>query len=206
MSIPDANQIRDIPGQLLTLRRLTLSDAPLLWKSANDDTETIFRWYTHPVPTQEAMEAWVKKALEEEAVGQSIAFTTVVNATGEIAGSTRFMEIDRSHRRVQIGSTWLAPKFQRTGVNTEGKYLMLRTAFEDWKCRRVELRTDSNNAASRAAILSIGAKEEGTFRNHQIRHDGSTRHSVYFSIIEEEWPEVKQALERRMQKRIRAAV
>jgi RimJ/RimL family protein N-acetyltransferase len=116
------------------------------------------------------------------------------------------MEIDRIHRRLQIGGTWISPRFQRTGINTEAKYLMLRTAFEEWRCRRVELRTDSNNAASRAAILRIGAKEEGTFRNHQIRHDGSTRHSVYFSIIEEEWPEVKASLERRMQARTRAAV
>jgi RimJ/RimL family protein N-acetyltransferase len=116
------------------------------------------------------------------------------------------MEIDRPSRRTMIGSTWLAPRFQRTGINTEAKYLMLRTAFEDWKCRRIELRTDSNNTASRAAILSIGAKEEGTFRNHQIRHDGSTRHSVYFSVIEEEWYEVKAALERRIQGRAQQAV
>jgi RimJ/RimL family protein N-acetyltransferase len=116
------------------------------------------------------------------------------------------MEIDRASRRAMVGSTWLVPQFQRTGINTEAKYLMLRTAFEEWKCRRVELRTDSNNAASRAAILSIGAKEEGIFRNHQIRHDGSTRHSVYFSVIEEEWPEVKTGLLRRMQSRMQRAV
>ena len=185
---------------------MSLSNAVLLWDIAGPHSEKIFRWYTHPIPTQEAMEAWVKNALDEEAAGQSIAFTTVVNATGEIAGSTRFMDIDRRNRRVMIGSTWLAPRFQRTGINTEAKFLMLRTAFEDWKCRRVELRTDSNNAVSRAAILSVGAKEEGTFRNHQIRHDGSTRHSMYFSIIEEEWPEVKAALQRRMQARAQQAV
>jgi RimJ/RimL family protein N-acetyltransferase len=206
MSIPDANKVTDIHGQLLTLRRLSLADAPLLWSAAKADTGTIFRWYTHPVPSQEAMVAWVRKALEEETAGQSIAFITVINGTGEIAGSTRFMEVDRPSRRAMIGSTWLTLRFQRTGINTEAKYLMLRTAFEDWKCRRIELRTDSNNTASRAAILSIGAKEEGTFRNHQIRHDGSTRHSVYFSVIEEEWYEVKAALERRIQGRAQQAV
>jgi RimJ/RimL family protein N-acetyltransferase len=104
------------------------------------------------------------------------------------------MNIDRTNRRVEIGSTWIAPPWQRTAVNTEAKYLMLRHAFEVWGCIRVELKTDALNEKSRHAILRIGAKEEGTLRRHLITHTGRVRDTVYFSILDGEWPAVKARL------------
>ena len=197
-NIPKPSEVRDIRGQSITLRRMALADTDALWQAASTHARDIFRWYTHPIDTYDAMKQWVEKAVSEEQSGISIAFVKVLNATGDIAGGTRFMEIDRANRKVQIGNTWLAPQFQRTGINVEAKYLMLKIAFESWGVRRLELRTDSKNERSRAAILGIGAKEEGTLRNHMVRHDDSARHSVYYSVIAEEWPEVKARLESRL--------
>jgi RimJ/RimL family protein N-acetyltransferase len=115
-----------------------------------------------------------------------------------VIGSTRFMNMDLAHRRVEIGSTWIAPAWQRTAVNTEAKYLMLCHAFERWGCLRVELKTDSLNQKSRNAILRLGAKEEGTLRQHMVTWDGRRRDSVYFSILDTEWPEVKRELETKL--------
>ena len=109
------------------------------------------------------------------------------------------MNIDRTNRRVEIGSTWIARAWQRTAVNTEAKYLMLRHAFELWKCMRVELKTDALNQRSRNAILRLGAKEEGTLRRHLITWTGRVRDTVYFSILNEEWPSVKKTLESKLQ-------
>jgi RimJ/RimL family protein N-acetyltransferase len=137
----------------------------------------------------------VEKALDEQERGESVVFATVECSSGKVIGSTRFMNIDRANRRVEIGSTWIAPAWQRSAVNTEAKYLMLRHAFEIWKCMRVELKTDALNRKSRNAILRIGAKEEGTLRRHVITWTGRVRDSVYFSILDSEWPEVKLKLQ-----------
>jgi N-acetyltransferase len=137
----------------------------------------------------------VDKAFQEQQRGESVVFATVERSSGRVIGSTRFMNIDRANRRVEIGSTWIAPAWQGSAVNTEAKYLMLRRAFETWGCFRVELKTDALNAKSRNAILRIGAKEEGTLRRHVITWNGRVRDSVYFSILDNEWPEVKHKLE-----------
>ena len=108
------------------------------------------------------------------------------------------MNIEKAHRRLEIGSTWIAPKWQRTAINTEAKYLLMRHAFEDLGCMRVELKTDSLNEKSRNAILRMGAKQEGIFRNHMLTSSGRIRHTVYFSVIDSEWPGVKAELERRV--------
>ena len=105
------------------------------------------------------------------------------------------MNIDRANRRVEIGSTWIATPWQRTVVNTEAKYLMLRHAFEVWGCIRVELKTDALNQRSRSAILRLGAKEEGTLRRHLVTWTGRVRDTVYFGILDNEWPEVKGRLQ-----------
>jgi RimJ/RimL family protein N-acetyltransferase len=120
--------------------------------------------------------------------------------THKIVGSTRFANIEREHRRAEIGWTWLNPAYWRTAMNTEAKYLMLRHAFEQWKCVRVELKTHAKNTRSRTAIARLGAKEEGTLRHHMIQPDGSYRDSVYYSILDEEWPAVKKRLEERLAK------
>jgi RimJ/RimL family protein N-acetyltransferase len=144
------------------------------------------------------MAAYVELALKEQANGMSLPFAQIEKATGRLIGSTRYMNIDRVHHRVEIGCTWIGREWQRTAANTEAKYLLLRHAFETLGCMRVELKTDSLNDKSRAAILRIGAKEEGIFRNHMMTSTGRIRHTVYFSVIDSEWPEVKSRLERKL--------
>lgn len=155
----------------------------------------LWRWTIAQQRTPEDMRRYVETALAEQRLGQSIPFATVERASGRVVGSTRFASIERTHRRVEIGWTWIARPWQRTAVNTEAKYLMLRHAFETWGCVRVELKTNVKNERSRRAILRIGATEEGTFRKHYINADGTSRDSVYFSIVDDEWPSVKQRLE-----------
>lgn len=160
--------------------------------------EDLWKWIPVPVRTPEEMKAYVDAALAEQARGVSLPFTIVERATGNVIGSTRYANIERVHRRVEIGWTWVARPWQRTAVNTECKYMLLKHAFETLGCIRVELKTDSLNERSRAAILRIGAKEEGVFRNHMITASGRIRHSVYFSVTDSEWPVVKRRLEEKL--------
>jgi len=156
----------------------------------------LWEWIPEPVRTPEEMRAYIEEALAAQAAGTALPFATVERSSGRAIGSTRFGNIDRRHRRVEIGWTWLARPWQRTPANTEAKNLMLRHAFETWGAIRVELKTDSLNARSRAAILRLGAKEEGILRNHMITSSGRIRHTVYYSITDSEWPAVKSRLER----------
>jgi RimJ/RimL family protein N-acetyltransferase len=144
------------------------------------------------------LERYVEEALAEQAAGASLPFATVWRATGQVIGSSRFGSLAPAHRRAEIGWTWLGTAWQRTGANTEAKYLMLCHAFERWDCLRVEFKTSSLNERSRAAIRRIGAVEEGTLRRHLINEDGTFRDSVYFSIIADEWPAAKRRLEEMM--------
>ncbi len=157
--------------------------------------EELWRWIPTPVRTQQEMAAYIETALDEQERGVSLPFAIIDRATGRAIGSTRYGNIDRTNYRVEIGWTWVAREWQRTAVNTEAKYLLLKHAFETLGCMRVELKTDSLNERSRAAILRIGAREEGIFRNHMITSSGRIRHTVYFSIIDSEWPAVKARLE-----------
>ncbi len=156
--------------------------------------EELWRWIPVPVRTAEEMGAYIETALEEQERGVSLPFALIEKVTGRAIGSTRYGNIDRTHHRVEIGWTWVAREWQRSAVNTEAKYLLLRHAFETLGCIRVELKTDSLNEKSRAAILRIGAKEEGIFRSHMITASGRIRHTVYFSIVDSEWPAVKARL------------
>jgi RimJ/RimL family protein N-acetyltransferase len=150
------------------------------------------------VTTPEEMYGYIRAALDAQHARTALPFVTIDRATGRVVGSTRFMNIDEANRRVEIGATWLAKPRQRTATNTEAKYLMMRHAFEVLGCIRVELKTDALNQQSRAAILRIGAREEGTFRSHMITWSGRLRDSVYFSVIEAEWPGVKERLEAKL--------
>lgn len=140
------------------------------------------------------MESYVAQALADQRDGTALPFATVERSTGRVIGSTRYMNISPAHLRVEIGSTWIAPPWQRTGVNTEAKLLMLRHAFDSLGCRRVELKTSALNMRSRTAMLRIGAVEEGTLRRHMVNPDGSARDSVYYSILDSEWPAARQRL------------
>ena len=161
----------------------------------------LWRLVPYRVTTPDEMTAYVRQAVAAQAAGSAIPFAQIEKASGAIVGSTRYMNIDVSNRRVEIGSTWIARPWRRTAINTEAKYLLLRHAFESLGCLRVELKTDALNRRSRNAILRIGAKEEGTLRQHVVTWTGRLRDTVYFSILDSEWPEVKARLEEKLRPR-----
>src|ERR1700675_1992642 len=185
-----------LEGSVVRLEPLRRAHARLFWEIAKDDLDDVFRWIPYTMKTPQDFERVIDKAFDEQERGESVVFATVERSSGKVIGSTRFMNIDRINRRVEIGSTWIAPAWQRTAVNTEAKYLMLRHAFEVWQCFRVELKTDALNQRSRNAILRIGAKEEGTLRKHLITWTGRVRDTVYFSILDTEWPDIRSRLEK----------
>jgi N-acetyltransferase len=165
---------------------------PLLAVALDPD---LWRWTLNAVEKGEDLRAYLDEALREQSEGRAVPFATVDLVSGRVAGSTRFGNIDPKHRRVEIGWTWVGRAFQRSHVNTEAKYLMLRHAFEVWGCRRVELKTNVKNERSRAAMLRIGASEEGILRKHMLSDRGVSRDTIYYSVIDDEWPEVKTRLE-----------
>jgi RimJ/RimL family protein N-acetyltransferase len=158
----------------------------------------IWRWTTERALSPEELRAWIDRALAARATGTAMPFATVALPHGRAIGGTRFATYSAADRRVEIGWTWIGRAWQRTAVNTEAKYLMLRHAFETLGCIRVELRTDVLNDRSRAAILRIGAKEEGILRKHSLTASGRARDTIYYSILDDEWPSVKAGLERRL--------
>jgi len=166
---------------------IAAADDGELWKS----TMTI-------VPARDTMSDYIGTALAAQASGRELPFVIMRKPSGQIVGSTRFYNIERQDRNAEIGYTWIAASAQRTAANTEAKLLLLTHAFESWRCIRVSLITDVLNQQSRAAILRLGAKEEGILRNHLIMPGGRYRDSVCFSIIEAEWPEVKARLETKL--------
>lgn len=147
------------------------------------------------VPTPDGLLAYIEAALEAQAGGTALPFAVISKAAGRAVGCTRYGNIDRANRRLEIGWTWYGRAFQRTAVNTECKYLLLRHAFEVLGCIRVEFKTDVLNERSRRALLRIGAREEGVLRQHMILPDGRIRDTVYYSIVRSEWPEVRERLE-----------
>jgi RimJ/RimL family protein N-acetyltransferase len=146
----------------------------------------------------EDLREYMEQALREAKQGRSLPFLIRERSSGRAVGSTRYGTIEPAHRKLEIGWTWIAPAWQRTAINTECKYLLLSHAFEELGADRVELKTDARNAASRAAILRIGATQEGILRHHMLAAGGRVRDTVYFSILAEEWPDVKAGLERKL--------
>lgn len=155
----------------------------------------LWRWTPAAISSRAEMKAYVETALRSQAEGTALPFTTMLRATGTIVGSTRYGAIDRANRRLEIGWTWIGTRWQRTSVNTEAKYLMLLHAFENLGCHRVEFKTDYLNDRSRAALLRIGAKEEGVLRQHMVTATGRLRDTIYYSVIDTEWLEVKRTLQ-----------
>ena len=187
-----------LEGAVVRLEPVGCEHTALFWEAAKGSVDDIFRWIPYSMKTPEDFNRFVAKLLEEEQRGESVPFATVERSSGQVIGSTRYMNIDRVNRRVEIGSTWIAPEWQRTVVNTEAKYLMLKHAFDVWGCVRVELKTDALNQKSRNAILRLGAKEEGTLRKYLVTWTGRIRDTVYFSILDTEWPAVKAGLEEKL--------
>ena len=157
-------------------------------------------WYTF-VPSKETISDYIDYAINDEEKGKSLPFVVVEKKTNSIIGCTRLFAAFPEHRRVELGYTWYAKSHQRTGVNTECKYLLLRHAFETLNCIAVEFRTHWHNIASRSAIANLGAKEDGVMRNHQIDSNGAYRDTVVFSILHNEWTSVKRSLEYKISRR-----
>jgi RimJ/RimL family protein N-acetyltransferase len=152
------------------------------------------------IPHPNDIDGFYQRAENDQNSGSSLVFATIDKRTGNVAGSTRFMRTEWKHKRLEIGFTFLGQSWQKTAINTEAKYLMLCHAFEQLNMNRVELLTDVLNEKSRRAILRIGATEEGTLHNHMVMPDGRVRDSIVFSIIRQDWPDVKQALLKMMTK------
>ena len=183
-----------LEGRIIRLTPILREHTSALWSVGQDPS--IWRWMPWTVETETDFEDVVDWALEWQVVGSGQAFVIESHDDGEALGSTAYLNADRQNLRVEIGGTWITPSRQRTGVNTECKWLLLRHAFEELGANRVEFKTDSMNKGSRAALARIGATEEGTLRNHMVRPDGSLRHSTYFSVTVEEWPRVEEHLVR----------
>jgi RimJ/RimL family protein N-acetyltransferase len=160
----------------------------------------LWRWIPSRVSTLEDLRDYIQLAVRERELGKSVPFAVVELASGRAIGSTRYAAIDTSNRRLEIGWSWIGAPWQATVVNPEMKYLMLRYAFDELGYTRVELKTDALNVRSRAAILKLGATEEGLFRRHMVCEDGRVRDTVYFSIIDTDWPAVKARLIERVHK------
>lgn len=187
-----------LEGNYVRLEPLRPEHADMLWGIAKDHLADLFQWIPYKFQSREDFRKFNAMVLKEQERGVSIPFATHDGRSNQLVGTTRYMNMDLTNRKVEIGSTWIAPQWQRTVINTEAKYLMLRHAFETWNCMRVELKTDALNQRSRRAILRLGAKEEGTLRKHMVCWDGRQRDSIYFSILDTEWPEVKGQLEQRL--------
>ena len=162
-------------------------------QEAVKDGELWKLWYT-VVPKPEDMEAWIIKAAAEYDTGIAVPFVIKRKSDNRIVGSTRFMNIEKDIRRLEIGTTWYAKSVQRSALNTECKLLLLQHAFEDLKCLAVEFRTHRMNELSRTAIIRLGAQQDGILRNHRIASNGTIRDTVVYSIIDTEWPSVKSNL------------
>ena len=182
----------------MRLEPLRPEHAAMLWEIAKDHLADLFQWIPYQLKSLADFQEFNHRILEEQARGISVPFATF-KKPDQIVGTTRYMNMELANRKVEIGSTWIAPPWQRTIVNTEAKFLMLQHAFEVWKCLRVELKTDAMNQRSRNAILRLGAKEEGTLRKHLVTWNGRQRDSVYFSILDTEWPQVKTSLQAKLQ-------
>ncbi|MEX3772422.1 GNAT family N-acetyltransferase [Pseudomonas sp. MYb118] len=185
-----------LQGNRISLRPLQYSDAEALVRAAADGE--LWNLTVTVVPSPTTVDGYLKKALDGRDAGTVLPFVIVLNDTAEVIGSTRFWKIDPLNRKLEIGSSWISARWQKTFVNTEAKYLMLRHAFEVLNCVRVQFTTDENNQKSRSAILRLGAQQEGIVRHERIMPDGRKRNSVRFSIIDDEWPQVRQHLEHKL--------
>jgi RimJ/RimL family protein N-acetyltransferase len=183
-----------LTGKHVRLEPLSESHIPGLTVAGGDPS--IWRYMLYgEVTSEERMGDWVRDILSRKTAGTDQPFAVVHLASGKLAGATRYMDIRPAHRGLEIGGTWYGTEYQRTAVNTECKYLLLRHAFEVLGCIRVQIKTDARNERSQKAIERIGAVREGVLRNHMILEGGIYRDSVYYSIIESEWAGVKARLE-----------
>jgi RimJ/RimL family protein N-acetyltransferase len=187
-----------LEGQHTRLEPLSLAHFESLVAAAAEGE--LWKSFVTVVPARDTMAEYIEAALTAQKQGSELPFVIIQQATGRVVGTTRFYYIQPQQLSAAIGYTWVAVSAQRTAVNTEAKLLLLTHAFEVWRCNRIEFITDVLNEQSRAAILRLGAKQEGILRRHLIMPNGRVRDSVCFSIIIEEWPDVKAGLLARLNK------
>lgn len=190
----DFGTVPTLVGKKVTLEPLAAEHATELSGAAEGLGQL---WYTH-IPTPQGLPAEIERRLALRDAGSMLPFTIRRNDTGDAIGMTTFMNLDAVNRRLEIGSTWLTPSAQRTGINTEAKLLLLGHAFEALDCIAVEFRTHWHNRQSRRAIAELGAKQDGVLRSHSIGTDGTLRDTVVFSMIASEWPTVRLGLQERL--------
>jgi RimJ/RimL family protein N-acetyltransferase len=183
-----------LEGKWVRLEPLRLDAHAEAFCRAIEATPDLVKWFSTAPRTRPEMLALVKMLVKQAEEGLTLPWATVERTTGQVVGGTAFLAIERSHRRVEIGWTWIAPKWQRSKVNTEAKLLQFTHAFETLGCIRVELKTDALNEKSRKAIERLGAREEGVFRSHMIMADGRVRDTAYYSVIAAEWSGVQARL------------
>ena len=188
-----------LEGRLVVLEPLTRAHAEGLFAAAQD--AEIWRWMHVLAHEREAFEHWLDAALEAAATGREAPFAILLAEGGEPVGSSRYLTLRPEHRGLEIGHTWHARRVWGTGVNVEAKYLLLRHAFEELGCLRVEFKTEARNERSRAALEALPARFEGIFRKHMVVRGGELRDSAYYAVVDDEWPEVKANLERRLSRR-----
>jgi RimJ/RimL family protein N-acetyltransferase len=192
----DSFLLETLTGPRIQLRPLRASDGDALIEAAADGD--LWNLPFTVVPSSETVERYIQTALDGRAAGTVMPFVIQDLASDRVLGSTRFWKIDRQNRKLEIGHTWLSASWQQTYANTETKFLMLSYAFDTLNCVRVQFTTDELNERSRRAILRLGAKEEGVVRHERIMPDGRKRNSVRFSIIDDEWADVRRRLEERL--------
>ncbi len=186
-----------LSGRRIRLEPLSLDHLDDLCQEGLDPM--IWRYMLYgQMESREDLNRWILDMLERQKKGPELPFTIIRSSNNKAIGCTRYMDVDARHRSLEIGGSWLGRGYHKSGANTEAKYLMLRYAFEFLGCIRVQLKTDTRNIQSQRAIESLGAVKEGILRNHMILLDGTIRHSVYYSILDDEWPEVKKYLEKRL--------
>jgi N-acetyltransferase len=189
-----------LQGSVVRLEPLSLSHVAELTLAGRDPL--IWRYMLYgTVETEEDMRNWILDLLERQSQGTDLPFAVIHLESDRAIGATRFLDIRPQHRGLEIGGTWYAAEFQRTAVNTECKHLLLRHTFEELGCIRVQFKTDLRNLRSQQALERIGAIKEGILRSHMITPEGIVRDSVYYSILEAEWPAVKADLERKLNRR-----
>ncbi len=185
-----------LEGEIIALEPLEARHEEGLWAAAQHPE--IWRWLAPIGESREYFSAWFATSLADAQAGHESVFATIDRRGGKPIGSTRYMSLREVHRGLEIGWTWLVPSAWRTGANVEAKLLMLEHAFERLGCMRVELKTDSRNERSRAALAALPAQFEGVLRQHMIMPGIGRRDSAYYSVIDDDWPQVRANLERRL--------